>query len=301
MVDKLADKVASPHVLISRGKRFGAQGRFDLAEPAFRVAVEGDPNNAEALANLGISLANLGRDAEARKFLEQAVALAPGDVPARFSLGIVLERLGADALAVPQYEAALAKEPEHVQAIAQLADLQMRAGRAAQAARLYRRALDRNPAAPRFLYSHAMASVKAGHHADARASLEALTAREKDPVFGNALARLLATANEARVRDGARALRLARELFAATQQNADVAQTLAMALAESGQFDAAVKMQEGTLAAFRQTGPAWLVPLLERNLALYRANQPSREGWAAEDPVFQPRGPAVRANVTAAR
>jgi len=39
----------------------GKAGRFDLAELEFRAAVEADPTNADAIANLGISLANLGR------------------------------------------------------------------------------------------------------------------------------------------------------------------------------------------------------------------------------------------------
>jgi tetratricopeptide (TPR) repeat protein len=201
-------------------------------------------------------------------------------------------------LAVPQYEAALAKEPAHLQALAQLADLKLRNGQADAAAKLYRRASEKSPESPRFLFSHAMASVKAGRYADARASLETLTQRDKDPVFRNAFAKVLATAPEAGTRDGKRALAIARELFTETQRNADVAQTLAMALAESGDFDEAVKVQEGALASFRQTGPAWLVPLLERNLALYREKKPSREGWVAEDPVFQPRSPAVRPNPT---
>jgi tetratricopeptide (TPR) repeat protein len=298
VVDQLAEKVASPHVLISRGKRFGQQGRFDLAEPAFRVAVEGDPKNAEALANLGISLANLNRDEEARKYLEQAVALDPADISARFSLAVVHERLRNESLAVPQYEAVLARDPAHLQALAQLADLHLRAGRAEAAAQLYRRASAGDPASPRFLFSHAMASVRAGRYADARASLETLTQRDKDPVFRNAYAKVLATAPETAVRDGKRALALARALFTETQHNADVAQTLAMALAESGAFDEAVQVQEGALAVFRQNGPAWLVPLLERNLALYRQKKPSREGWVAEDPVFQPRSPAVRVTKT---
>jgi tetratricopeptide (TPR) repeat protein len=298
VVDLLADKVASPHVLISRGKRYGQAGRFDLAEPAFRVAVEGDPKNSEALANLGISLANLNRDEEARKYLEQAVAIDADDIAARFSLAVVQERLRHEDLAVPQYEAALAKDPAHLQALAQLADLKLRNGQADAAAKLYRRASEKSPESPRFLFSHAMASVKAGRYADARASLETLTQRDKDPVFRNAFAKVLATAPEAGTRDGKRALAIARELFTETQRNADVAQTLAMALAESGDFDEAVKVQEGALASFRQTGPAWLVPLLERNLALYREKKPSREGWVAEDPVFQPRSPAVRPNPT---
>jgi tetratricopeptide (TPR) repeat protein len=295
VVDQLAEKVASPHVLISRGKRYGQAGRFDLAEPAFRVAVEGDPKNPEALANLGISLANLGRTEEAKRYLEQAVAVAPDDVFAQFSLGVMEDRQGHDAAAIAHYEAAVARDPENLQALAHLADAKLRTGRAEDAAKLYRQALAKNPGSPRFLFSHAMASVKAGHSADARQSLEKLVQIDKDPVFSNALARVLASAPEAKVRDGAKSLEMSRALYEATKQNADVGQTYAMALAETGRFDDAVKLQKAAIGGFEISGPPWLIPLLKRNLALYEQHKPSREGWAAEDPLFAPRSPAVRA------
>jgi len=33
---------------------------------------------------------------------------------------------------------------------------------------------------------------------------------------------------------------------------------------------------------------------LQRNLAHYQRREPSREGWPPDDPIFQPRAPAVR-------
>ena len=69
IVDAMSEKVVVSRVLLRRGQRFGKEGRFDLAERAFRAAVASDPTNAEALANLGISLANLGRIDEAQKSL----------------------------------------------------------------------------------------------------------------------------------------------------------------------------------------------------------------------------------------
>ena len=69
IVDAMSEKVVVSRVLLRRGQRFGKEGRFDLAERAFRAAVASDPQNAEAFANLGISLGNLGRTAEAQQYL----------------------------------------------------------------------------------------------------------------------------------------------------------------------------------------------------------------------------------------
>src|SRR6185437_16986605 len=59
IVDEMSEKVVVSRVLLRRGQSFGKEGRFDLAERAFRAAVASDPGNGEARANLGISLANL--------------------------------------------------------------------------------------------------------------------------------------------------------------------------------------------------------------------------------------------------
>src|SRR5438445_13182782 len=67
-------KVAASRTRVRRGQRLGKAGRFDLAELEFRAAVEADPTNADAIANLGISLANLGRVDEAQRRLSESLA-----------------------------------------------------------------------------------------------------------------------------------------------------------------------------------------------------------------------------------
>ena len=64
-------------VLLRRGQRAGKSGRFDLAEKAFRAAIAADPDDAEAIANLGISLANL--DASTRPNSGSVEALRKDD------------------------------------------------------------------------------------------------------------------------------------------------------------------------------------------------------------------------------
>ena len=67
-----------------------------------------------------------------------------------------------------------------------------------------------------------------------------------------------------------------------------------MAFAATGHFDEAVVLQKETIIVFEHNGGEQRKPFLERNLALYEQRKPTHEGWAADDPVFQPRSPAAR-------
>jgi cytochrome c-type biogenesis protein CcmH/NrfG len=139
-----------------------------------------------------------------------------------------------------------------------------------------------------------LAEVRAGHHGDARKLLEAaLKTQPGNPEIINTLARVLATAPAPSVRDGARALELAKALFETTK-NPEVGQTYAMAFAETGHFDQAVVLQRETIIVFDHNGGERRKPFLQRNLALYEQHKATREGWPADDPLFQPRSPAAR-------
>jgi len=294
LANALGEKVAAARALVRRGQRFGRAGRFDLAEPAFRAAVEADPSNADAVANLGISLANLGRLEEAQRRLSQSLSMDDTSAVAHLSLGVVLDRQGLDQQAISQYQAALERDPSNLQACVYLADAKMRIGRPQEAAELYRRALKLAPDSPRMQVSLAMANVKGGRYGEARKVLEAaLKSQPDNPEVINALARILATAPEAKDRDGSRALELARTLFRSTR-DPEVGQTYAMALAETGSFEQAMVLQGETLIVLQHTGGDPNRPFLKKNLALYREHKAAREGWATDDPVFQPRSPAAR-------
>jgi Tfp pilus assembly protein PilF len=64
------------------------------AEPFFRRAVAADPDNAEALLNLGALLLKTGRSEEALELHRRAVAITPEDASAQAQLGINLYQLG---------------------------------------------------------------------------------------------------------------------------------------------------------------------------------------------------------------
>jgi len=293
IVDLMSSKVVVSRVLLRRGQRFGKEGRFDLAEKEFRAAVASDPANAEALANLGISLANLGRTEEAQARLVESLALDDSNALAQFSLAVVYDRQGLDAAAIERYLATIRRDPGNVQALVYLADAKLRSGSAAEAARYYRQALDKSADSPRIVLSLAMALIRAGRHAEARKVLETAYAQEpRNAELTNALARLLATAPQASVRDGPRALKMAKALFEATR-SLTVGQTYAMAFAETGNFAEAVKLHQETIIGYQRSGSPVDQAFLQRNLRLYEQGKAAREGWSAADAVFQPRSPAA--------
>ena len=292
VADLLASKVAASRVLVRRGQRYGQAGRFDLAEEAFRAAAEANPKDADALANWGISLANLGRARDAQQRLIESLAIDDKDALAHFSLGAVYDRQGDDARAAWEYEAALKLDPSQQQARVYLADLRMRTDNPDQAASLYRGAVDASPSdRPRM--SLALAYVKARRYADARQVLEiGIATASENKSFLNALARILAAAPDASLRDGPRALQMARALFEATR-SPDVGQTYAMALAETGDFERAISLQRETVIAYERMGDASMKPFLQKNLASYEHHRPTREPWPTDDPIFKPRSPGV--------
>ena len=299
IVDEMSSRVVVSRVLLRRGQQYGRAGRFDLAEQAFRAAVASDPVSAEARANLGISLANVGKVQEAREQLAESVRLDDGNALAHFSLAVVYDRLGEDQRARRQYLAALRHDPNQVEALVYVADLLMRTGEPGAAAEQYRRALNAYGHSTRIEHSLAMALVKAGRHSEARKVLEQASAAEPNNAdVINSLARLLATAPEARVRDGKRALALSEKLFQATRSLA-VGQTYAMALAEAGRFDEARTLQRETIIGYERSKTPVDAEFLQRNLRLYQEHKPARNGWSPRDAVFFPRSPAAALVATA--
>src|SRR6202000_2523540 len=172
IVDAMSEKLVVSHLLVRRGQRFAKEGRFALSEGAFRAAIASDPNNAEALANLGISLANLGRNVEAQKNLIESLRLDEGNAVAHLSLGVVYDRQGEDAAAIAQYRSAIERDPNNIQAAVYLADAIMRSGSSVDAAQWYRQALSKEPRSTRIALSLAFALTKATDYAEAKKVLE---------------------------------------------------------------------------------------------------------------------------------
>ena len=129
----------------------------------------------------------------------------------------------------------------------------------------------------------AMALIGAGRRAEALADYDkSLALQPKDVTVLNNLAWLLATAPEANLRDGRRAVVLATQACRLTDYKKDfILSTLAAAYAESGDFDNAVKWSSKSVelgGKSKEYGAS-----LKKELASYQAKKPWRE--ANPEPV----------------
>ena len=117
----------------------------------------------------------------------------------------------------------------------------------------------------------------------------ALALQPQSPELLNNLAWILATYSDAKVRDGAEAVRLAERACELTQfKRTLIVGTLAAAYAEAGRFAEAVSTAEKAGALAGESGDEALVGKNRELLQLYRAGQPYRE---AANPA--PAGPVA--------
>lgn len=82
------------HSANDEGVNHGQQGHWDVAEKAFRKAIETDDSLAEARFNLGIALDKQGQHEEAVKMFKKAVELASTNKPITES-GILKKHVGS--------------------------------------------------------------------------------------------------------------------------------------------------------------------------------------------------------------
>jgi hypothetical protein len=145
-----------------------------------------------------------------------------------------------------------------------------------------------NPKAAEARLGYAMALIRLRRYVEARDWLvEAAQFQRDRPELAHTLARLLATAPDARVRDGRQALAIVEGLFA-SYKTAYVGETMAMTLAELGRFDEAIALQRELTAAARRGGKPADMKRTSANLALYEQHQPCRTPWPDDDPIFHP-------------
>ncbi len=211
---------------------------LDNAETRFLEASRQKPEESEPHVNLAEIHIRRGENVEACRRLETVLQLWPDMVPALYKLGVALARLGEFELAAQRFARVVEEAPEYAAAHKDLGLVLLRLGDQAGATQCFRRALEVDPGMI---------------------------------VAANQLAVVLATSSDARLRDGAEAVRWAEHCAKATAyRNPGILATLAAACAEAGRFEDAEKWQ---LQAIDRTPPEQQ-PRLLANLALYRAGKP---------------------------
>jgi tetratricopeptide (TPR) repeat protein len=284
-----------------RGVRALEAQDWNAAEDFFRKGVA-ITNGSTALGRslrhkLGTALFLRGDVKGAIERFEEVAKLAPAEgrdessAKAFYSLGVVAASSGRNREAIDRFSSAVRYNPNYVEALMGLADAQRRGGQVEPSLKSYAEVVRINPRSTEGRFGYAIALLRLHRYREARDWLiEAARLQPDQPDLSIALARVLAAAPDSTVRDGTRAMAIVEELFKGPKTTA-LGETLAMALAEVGQYEEAAKIQRGVIDATRRAQGD--VRQMTANLRRYEQRMPCRTPWADDDPIHSPGPPVV--------
>jgi len=287
LMQEIAGLLRSSIVFASRGDRAIASSDFAAAVAHYRRALDLAPESVPLRQKLATALSLTGDVPGTLRELQEVLRRSPDFGPAHYSLGVLLLGDGQLDHAIDQFSAAVRSDPTYLQARLQLANSLRRRQRLDAAAREYRNIIKIDPRLGEAWFGQAVALAGLKRYREARDQLLDATRLFPDRLeFSGALARLYATAPAAEVRNGGRARTLAEELVG-RRRNADAQETMAMALAEVGEFDAAVRWQRDAIAVVEAARQHDLAVRMLDNLRLYERRLPCRTAWR-DDPTWDP-------------
>jgi len=217
---------------------------IDEAIERFRVALRLQPDYGDAMINLATALTKRGQSAEAKQILEQATLLPKSEGMAHFALAMLASQEDRGDEVIPHLELALEADRGNDRAAVALAQRYIANRKIEEAIRLLRRTVEHAPQSPG----------------------AALT-----------LAEILASSQEDRLRNGTEAVALARKVVQQTGgRDRHALATLALALAEAGDFAAAAETGQQALTLAESTGDAKLAEVLRSQIEGFRARHPFR-------------------------
>ncbi|MEM9593152.1 MAG: tetratricopeptide repeat protein [Acidobacteriota bacterium] len=290
-----------------------ALGRWDDVATSADRTLELDPADGRARYLAAMARHQQGDSAAAAARLRRLVADEPDNLVAREGLGTVLEALGQRSQAVAAFADGLALDldpearvswldktariawrynrrdealghwreitelrPDSSSAFTDYANALQLAGQRAEARTHFATAIELDPSNVTARLSEASLLILEGDFQSAKNRLEAAHAQApQDAAVVHTLARLLATCPVANLRDGERAFDLARQAYA-LESTLERAETVAMALAEMGKFEEAIRFQRGLVRQAQAQGDQRLLQGLVRHLRMYENRQPVR-------------------------
>ncbi|MGD1000331.1 MAG: tetratricopeptide repeat protein [Candidatus Brocadiia bacterium] len=268
------------------GRKLWATGQHDAARQYFEEALKLRPDLSEAHSDLGSVLLQMGKPDEAMRQLHEALRISPDSSSAHLSLGEALVQEGNLKEAVAQFRAAVKSDPDSAEGQDNLAAALIALGKTEEALppcqEFVRLAPDDAGGHTRLAKVLCMLGRPAEAVEHLRGSLKRTPGSARTAL---ALAWILATNPDARVRDGAEALRLAEQADRATGgANPVVLSTLGAACAEQGRFDEAIAAATEALDLARKADSAQAAGWIEGQLESYKARKPFHESPAGYGP-----------------
>jgi protein O-mannosyl-transferase len=255
------------------------QGKIVEAREHYEQAVRWMPDYADAHNNLANLLLQEGKLDEAIVHYQKAIQINPDYVDAHYNLGMVFGLKGQLDRVAEQYQIVVKLKPDHAEAQGNLANVLAARGKLDEAIEAYRRtlALIPNSAQAHFRFGQALQARRRFPEAIAEYR-KALDLAPRHQPARLSLAWVLATGPEASLRDGRRAVELAKEAEQLSDgKHPEVLDTLAAAYAEAGRFPEAIETarRASALSAAQNNQP--LTEAIQSRLQLYAAHSPYHE------------------------
>ena len=276
LIDDLEELTVGAYAFNSRGDKAKKRNQLEKALQFYRQAVIADPQVTRFRFNLATTLIRVDEKDAAVEQFEAILNIDPHYGAASYCLGVIFDERGQDEEAVLYYRQSLESNPKSKETHFNLAKILLRQKQFSEAANHFSLAVDYDPNLAAAYSGQALALSHLNRWQEAKTVLEKSHTTQPDNIsITDALARLLAACPLDAVRNGSRALKLAQQLDA-QKRTLLSRETLAMALAEVGRFQDAVRLQNASLKALEQVQNSSLKIRLETNLKRYAAGRPCR-------------------------
>jgi len=248
-------------------------------ETLWRDTLAKNPDCWLAHNNLGIYLYREGHNEEAIEHYHKAIQINPHRFETFYSLGASLAAQGRLDEAIENYHKAIHLNPNYSYALNNLGMALAAKGQLDEAIRTYRQAVQVDPNSSEALNNLGVAFATKGQLVEAVQNFrKAIQINPNSSDALNNLAWALATSPDDRLRNGAKAVRLAEHACELTHYAQPLfIGTLAAAYAESHRFPEAVSAAEKAEQLAINNGMMSLAATTGQLLELYRAGKPYHE------------------------
>jgi tetratricopeptide (TPR) repeat protein len=271
------------------GRLLTQSGRNAEALHEFSEATRLQPAYAEAQQALGCRLVSMNRAQIAAKPLLRATDLDPSLIPARLCLAQIRMQQNRFEDAIQLYRTVLEEGPSNSLALIGLGHVAMLRHELVEAVRNYRAALTLDSDLPSASQNLALALSHLGQYGESLQTLEhGVAASPADLLLRIELAWLLATAPEASLRNGSRALSIAHAVEATENQpTIKTLDAIAAAYAELGRFEEAVLAAQAGLTLARAQNNSQQTAAITTRLSQYKNRRPFHQRKRSREPSRQ--------------
>ncbi len=268
----------------ARGMAQAATGKLDEALESYNKALELAPDSAGALTQRARVRAMKGDLATALVDVEKAMRLRPGTQTLLLHAGL-LASLGKYDQAIDELKVLRQVMPNSPEVLLQVAAVYQASKQTEKAIEAYTHLLNVDPEQAGALRGRADAYLNLGQQVDAVTDYEQALKLEPDNsgVLNN-LAWVLATSPDNELRNGQRAVELAKHACEVTEyKQAHILSTLAAAYAETGEFETAIEWSSKAV----ELGSEQTKEQLAQELTSYQEQKPWREAAPPEVPAVE--------------